>query len=384
MRFGGNTQGGSNHDFSHLETNPNYKQGEGEEGVATNEESTNEPSESAGEVVNENISNETAETVTETITESNNEPVTETTNEAVNETDDFKLTDELLFKTLSEQLGRQINSLDDLQQKSEELNPHLKEINEWSKKTGRPIEDFFKYQKNYDDVSDMDIAREFLQLKYPMFDEKELEYKMKSMLPSEDDLEEDSIQKNIELKMFASEARNHFNSLKQELSEVSPNSLTDEIKYKVESFDKIQEDYKHQQSAQKSYYEGLVNASTASDKVKLNLSDDFSVDFKINENDRKSIPDFINSMPHWKQENGEWNHEAVVQDAYKIKYFDNLIKLAYEQGFNSGQSDVVKQQNNITLDNTNNSNSTQDTGKTKPIIENIDKLLGKQGLKFRF
>ena len=51
-----------------------------------------------------------------------------------------------------------------------------------------------------------------------------------------------------------------------------------------------------------------------------------------------------------KNEKGEWNHQAVVNDAYKIKFFDQIMQEVYKQGKNSGQSDTIKNQNNITLD----------------------------------
>lgn len=376
MRFGGDSPQEPKLDFSHLESNPNYKP-EDEPSATPTEATIDEPVEQpSSEIADVDPTNEPIEQPT-------GKPTGQSTEQPSDEPVQPELTNDILFQTLSEQLGREIKSLDDLTSSQEELNPQLKEINDWSKKNGRPIEDFFKFQKDYSQVSDEDIAREFLQEKYPMFNEQEIAYKMQSMVQSEDDLEEDTLRKNMELKMFASEGRNHFNSLKQELNTPANNFMSDEVKQKVQAFDQFQEQISGQQEAQKSYYEGLVNASSMSDKVKLNISEELSLDYNISEGDRKSIPEFINNMPHWKQEDGSWNHEAVVQDAYKIKYFNQIVKLAYEQGISSGTSDTIKQQNNITLDSPSGANS-QDNGKKKPIIEDLDKLIGNQGLKFRF
>lgn len=374
LRFGGSDSETPKVDFSHLENNPNYKPEDTPTDEPTNDlpidESVNTPSEPADVPADEPSDSIPVE-----------EPVdTPPADEPVQP----QVTDELIFSTLSEKLGREVNSYEDLvQAQAEELNPQLKEINDWSKRTGRPIEDFFKFQQDFSKVSDEEIARKFLQEKFPMFNEVEIAYKMQSMLPSDDDLEEDTLRKNMELKMFASEGRTHFDSLRQELNTPANNFMTDEVKQKVQAFDLFQEQLAGQKQEQQSYYEGLVKASGMSDKVKLKLSEELSIDYNISEEDRKAIPEFINSMPHWKNPDGSWNHQAVVNDALKIKNFPEMLKLAYEQGVNSGKSDIVKKENNITLDSPTNP-SPKDGGKKRITIEGADKLFGSQGLKFRF
>lgn len=374
LRFGGDSSETPKLDFSHLENNPNYKPEDTPIDEPTDDEPTDEP----------------VDTPSETADVPADQPVdTPPVDEPVDtppadEPVQPQITDELIFSALSEKLGREVKSYEDLTQaKAEELNPQLKEINDWSKRTGRPIEDFFKFQEDFSKVSDEEIARRFLQEKYPMFNEAEIAYKMQSMLPSDDDLEEDTLRKNMELKMFASEGRTHFDSLRQELNTPANNFMTDEVKQKVQAFDQFQKQLQGQQQAQKSYYEGLVQASGMSDKVKLKLSDELSIDYNVSEEDRKSIPEFINEMPHWKNPDGSWNHQAVVNDALKIKNFPEMLKLAYEQGVNSGKSDILKTENNITLDSPANP-SPKDGGKKKMTIEGADKLFGTQGLKFRF
>ena len=117
--------------------------------------------------------------------------------------------------------------------------------------------------------------------------------------------------------------------------------------------------------------------------LKLNLSDDLSIDFKVSEQERKDVVDTIESMPHWRNEDGSWNHQAVVEDGVKIKYHDKIVKLAYEQGINAGKEALLKETKNNTLGNQTQQQSTK--AKKGSTIEDFDKIIGKQslGLKFR-
>jgi hypothetical protein len=63
-------------------------------------------------------------------------------------------------------------------------------------------------------------------------------------------------------------------------------------------------------------------------------------------------------MPHWRNEDGSWNHRAVVEDGIKIQNFDKMVQLAYEQGLNSGKDELIKE--------TKNTNFSSDGGSNQP------------------
>ena len=87
-------------------------------------------------------------------------------------------------------------------------------------------------------------------------------------------------------------------------------------------------------------------------------------------------------MPHWKKEDGSWNHESIVKDAVVIKHYKEMLALAFEQGLNSGKDDVIKQANNITLAQP----SPMSTGlDSKGIeVEGFDDFIGNSGMKLKF
>jgi hypothetical protein len=294
--------------------------------------------------------------------------------------EDVEVNEELIFRNLSEKLGRTITSYEDLATAPEvELDPEVKAFNDWKQKTGRPLKDFLKYSQDFTQVSDLEIAREFLQLEYPTFNASEIELELQSFNPNEDDLDSEAAKRALELKKYATKGRKALEGLKVELGEASTSSLTPEIRKQLDYAKQVQSQLETNQGQQKDYSEGITKAALSTEGLKMNLADNLSVDFKITEKDKKSIPQLIDEMPHWRTVDGKWDHQAVVQDAIKIRHFDAMVKLAYEQGLNSGKEDLLKKAKNSTLGNPQ-GNANQPQGSKKPIIEGLDKMLGGQKL----
>lgn len=281
---------------------------------------------------------------------------------------------------LSEKLGREIK-LEDLT--PVEIDPQVRAINDWLQETGRPIEDFFKFQKDYSQVSDLDIARETLQLKYPTLNKEEIELEMKRFIPSEDDLENEVAIKNLELKKFATEGRTLLNGLKADLGKPSDTRYPDDVRQKIKFAEEVQQQMETNKQSGAQYAQGIAKASSEITSVKMNLSDDLTIDFNLSETERKELPELIDTMPHWRNADGSWNHQAVVKDAAIIKHYDRMLKLAYEQGVSAGKEEVVKGAGNSNLDGRSSMGEGQDGGSKKPKIEGLDNILGNRQISIR-
>jgi hypothetical protein len=287
-------------------------------------------------------------------------------------------------KFLSEKLGREVSLEDFTKEPSTnplDSDPYMKEIYEWRAKTGRPIEDYIKFQKDFKDVADLEIAREFLQLEYPDSTSDEINIELRRFTSSEDDLEEEVAQKNWELKKYATKGRTELDKLKSSLGEPNTSSLPTEIQDKVSFADKIKSQMADNGKMQEDYDTAIKTAALSVERMSLNLDGESSIDFLVSEESRKSIPDTISQMSHWRNEDGSWNHRAVVEDGIKITNFDAMIKLAYEQGQNSGKDGIIRETKNVNLSDT--GSSAQPTRSLdRPVYEDEDKG-AKQGLKIR-
>lgn len=297
-----------------------------------------------------------------------------------------EINDELALKYLNEKLGKQVNSFDELIEVKVEnpLNddPYLKSLYEWRQKTGRPIEEFQKYQKDYNSVDDFEVARELLQLEYPTLTSDEIQLELERYAPDELDDDREAAYKRLELKKLATRGREVLSSFKADLEKPSEALLSPELKQDLELARTVKENYARQQEETKVYSENIRLSSQKTETFEINLGDDLKLNFRIPDESKKELPTLIETMPHWRNEDGSWNHQAVVNDAIKIKHFDDMLKLAYEQGLNSGKEELIAETKNITLDSVN--NTPQPNSSAKVQIEGLDDYLGNRGVKLRF
>lgn len=296
-----------------------------------------------------------------------------------------EIDDSKALKYLSEKLGKEFKTLDDLKSSENPLekDPYLKELYDWRKKTGRPIEDFVKYQKDYDKLSDVEVAREFLQHQYPSFTKEEIEEELNSLIPSEDDLEYEAKNKSRQLKKYALQGRGVLKEFVSELGKPTQTSLSPEVQQDLELAKKVKEDYAVSKQAAEQYNKAIKSTVSSIENIKMNLSEGLDIDFIVPADSKKTLPDLINTMPHWKNSDGSFNHKAIVEDAIIIKHYKDMIKLAFEQGKNSGGEEIIKQAKNTTLGQPAPRDGSLNN-KKGVIIEGYDDFIGKSNIKLKF
>lgn len=313
--------------------------------------------------------------------------LTPSNSEPTQEEKKLKITDDLAFNYLSEKLGKDIKSYDDLKIENEnplESDPYLKSLYEWRKKTNRPLEDWIKYQKDYSQLSDMDVAKEFLQYEYPELTEKEISLELRKYQSTEDDFEDESALKTLELKKLATKGRKVLQELNTQLEQPNTANLTPELKQDLEIAREYKTLLQQQEQSQKQYSQAINKESLSTDSFELNLSDDLKISYKLSEQNKKELPQLIDTMPHWKNQDGSWNYKAVINDAIKISHFDKMVKLAYEQGLSAGKESIISEAKNTTLSQPLPNGANAQDGRKGIEIEGFDEFLGQKGMKIRF
>ena len=313
------------------------------------------------------------------------EPVANELSKPVVENTPVEISEELHLKYLSEKLGREVTGFDELTKTESnplDSDPYLKELAEWRDKTGRPIEDWIKFQKDYTTVSDADIAREFLQIEFPELTQDEIELEVsQKFLSSEDDFDNEIAIKNLELKKYASKGRKELNKLVSDLGNPNPANLTPEHQQDLA----IAKEYKELKAQSvvdnKTYSETIANSAAELKTIKLNLAENVSLDYRLPDNYSGEIVKMVQEAPHWKNEDGSWNHQAIVKDAAIVQNMDKMLQLAYEQGKSSGADTVVRETKNITLDRRGSNESALPQGNNGVQIEGLDNYLGNKGMK---
>ena len=280
-------------------------------------------------------------------------PVTETQVEETVQVQEPVYDDSSVLQYLNEKLGKEFNSFEDFNTPApaqQELPEDVQQILEWKEKTGRPLNDWVKFQKDYDNMSDEQVAREILQIRYPGLDvegELKAEY-----LPTEDDLDSDISRKNRNLTKLAIDGRKELNNLRMQFNTPAEGyqKLTPEIQSELDFAKQVRDNIKNQEATQQQYNASIKSAASELSSIPLNLAEGTSINFNIDDAVKKSLPEMVNKMPHWYNQDGSLNHSAMVKDVAIVSQIDKIVQLAYEQGRNSGVDSQTKKENNITLD----------------------------------
>lgn len=289
-----------------------------------------------------------------------------------------------IFETLSEKLGRKVESYDDLKPAEvTPLNPELQAIAEWSQKTGRPLAEWSKFQKDYTKMSDIDVVRESLQLEYPNLTNEEIQLELQSYVAHEDDLDGEAAKKSLELKKKATKGREVLNALRLELDTPATLNLPKDVKENIAFAEKLRVEYEKEQESNKAYTQGISTASSAFESLPIDLGEGLTIQYLVSPEDRNALPNLISTMPHWRNADGSPNHQAVVSDAVKIKNFDAIIKLAFEQGINKGKEALLKDGGNITLDQQAAAAAQENKG-TAIQVEGFREMMGGNGFKIKY
>lgn len=312
-------------------------------------------------------------------------PTVETPPVAEPEAPNTLLTDDVIFEKLSETLGREVKSYDDLKPKEIQLDEEVKQLLEWKEKTGLSLSKWTDFNKDFSKMGDLDVAREILASKYPDFTEEELEYTMKGYVYDElEDDESDRIAKSIALKKFAKEGRETLEQNKINFLESQPkSSLSVEEKELLDYAKTVKQNEASLKDKNVAYQNSLKEASLKLQAINLDLGEGLTIKHNVAQESTKDLVDYINTMPEWYKEDGSFNHENIARDTYKLKNFDTIIKSAFEQGKNYAIEGKIRENNNISLDpsSINQDNQTKEQGNIKEVVTN---LTGKNSSKFRF
>lgn len=260
-----------------------------------------------------------------------------------------ELSEENVFNFLSERLNKPINSLDDLTPTIPELDPELQQLKDWKEKTGLSLTDFATYNRDFSQMSDLDVVREIRSQQYSNLSGEELDFLMEDVtFNSEKDDERAQMAKSVKLKTEAADGRRKLEANKLDLK---PNTaLTQQQQEDIALAQQVREQQQAQQTNADAYAKNLEKAALSLSAVNMQLSDDLNINYDVPEGDRKTLPELVNKMPHWYNKDGSINHEAIVKDALIIREYPNMIKKAYEQGVSIGIENKIRKDKNIPTD----------------------------------
>lgn len=263
---------------------------------------------------------------------------------------------------LSERLGRDIDSFDDLNSAYDvpKLDERVEAISKFVQETGRSPQDWFAYQSlNPSEMDDKMAVRVSLATDYKDLSSSELDllisnkYKLNPDIHSEDEIEFSKVQ----LKLDASEARKRIGELResykapeqQEQMSQEPEPIVDEawINHMYQEVDTLT-GLEFDLGNEKSFTFGLQDSYKSHLKEKNARLDEYFDPYIRND--------------------GSWDIDMLSSHRALVDNIDQIAKSIYRQGLSDGQRGLVNKAANVSTSTPqeNNLNNTSD-----PIIDQI-------------
>jgi len=310
------------------------------------EEPVAEPTAAKEVLINEPLPSEDVLTITDKQEE---EPASslndenETTSEEPEE--DFDI-DSAVTGYLSEKLGMEISSIDDIPslfQKEEpkaDIDERLKVIADFMEKTGRTPEDWFTYQSiKPDEISDLDAVRYQLQNQYNNLSAEEVDlllsnkYKLDTDTYSEDEIKFSSLQ----LKIDAADAR-------KSIAELRDNYLMPVVEQKAQPTESVESPINEQ------WISSMSADAESLEAITFQLGDS-EFNFGISDDYRRTMIDknanLENFFDDYIYDNGSWDYEKLNMHRAVLDNIDEIVNSVYKHGLSDGQRNLVNKAANV-------------------------------------
>ena len=255
------------------------------------------------------------------------------------QTDDIS-DDEVVLQYLSEKLGRDINSFDDLNNNNQPVESNdfasdqLKVINDYIKTTGRSVQDYINTQTvDLSNVTDEAVLREYIRLDNPKLTDAELnDYLIETYRT---DKEKHSAREmnagKVQLTKDAKAARDYFNQIKQEYA------MPSESKQEVLSDDDRQ-----------AWIGEMSNEVDDLDGISFPMNDKGEeYVYKLDDNARDEIKSYNSNLDtffdKYVDEQGSWDFDKLNTDMYILNNIDKIIRGVANQYRSKGTENVINE-----------------------------------------
>jgi hypothetical protein len=279
-----------------------------------------------------------------------------------------------VFEFLSERLGRNIASFDDLQaqqQEQRELDERISVIADFVEKTGRAPQDWFIYQQlNPSEMDDMTAIQVQMASDYPNLSQEEIgllvssKYKLDTDLHSEDEVKLSQLQ----LKIDAENARKGIDEMRlqyqapERQAQEEQSSLIDE-----------------------NWVSNMQSELAALDGIDFDLGNGNTFTFGMDETYKGQLAEKNTRLDEffdsYVREDGSWDYDMLNMHRAVIDNVDKIVQSVYRQGMADAQRTVVQNAANATPTSPNQGSAPSGPD---PLVQQLKEALGQGGGGFGF
>ena len=263
---------------------------------------------------------------------------------------------------LSERLGYEVESLDQLlevEQQQTELDERVEAIVNFVEETGRDPQDWFIYQQlNPSEMDDVTAIQVQLSSDYPNLSQDEVITLMNNKYKIDPDLhsEEEVKVSQLQLKIDAQNARDGINELREKYA-------APEYEESEDLGNLFDEDW----------YNAMESETNALDGVEFNLGNGQSFTFGLNDDYRNELIDKNARLDEffdpYVQRDGSWDYDKLNVHRAVIDNMEQIVQAVYKQGMSDGQRGIVNQAANVGIPSPNQGGQQQEDNLSKQLRE---------------
>ena len=277
-----------------------------------------------------------------------------------------------VFEFLSERLGRNINSFDDLQaqqQEQRELDERISVIADFVEKTGRAPQDWFIYQQlNPSEMDDMTAIQVQMASDYPNLSQEEIGLLLSSKYKTDPDLHsEDEVKlSQLQMKIDAENARKGIDEMR--LQYQAPERQAQEDTSLIDE----------------NWVSNMRGELDALDGIDFDLGNGKTFTFGMDEAYKSQLAEKNARLDEffdpYVREDGSWDYDALNMHRAVIDNVDKVVQSVYRQGLSDGQRGIVEKAANVTPTSPN--QGTPQPGPDALTQQLKEALMGDSGMKF--
>ena len=279
-----------------------------------------------------------------------------------------------VYTYLSERLGREINSFDELNPQQQPVaDERVQAIADFVAETGRKPEDWFAYQQmNPTEMDDLTVVRVQMTQQYPnlSFDEINMlvgnKYKLDPNVYDEKDIQMSKLQ----LKIDASDARVDIEKIRES--------------YKAPVMEEAGEDPRY--SLDENWVRSMATETEAMEALEFDLGGNKTFTFGLDNSHRQNLINRNQNLDSffdgYINSDGSWDYDKLNSHFAVIDNIDTIVSSAYRQGLGDGQKAVVSNAANISTDTT--PTTSQNLNETNPLAQQVSQLLRANSSKMTF
>ena len=254
--------------------------------------------------------------------------------------------DGLVLGYLSETLGMDLNSIDDLKSsiapRQAEIDERVKVIADFVEKTGRSPEEWFQYQAiNPSEMDDLTAVKMSMTSEYSDLSPEEIDMLVGSKYNLDEDLyTEDEIKlSKLQLKIDANKSRQSIEQLRSNY-ELPTTQQTEAVQSLIDE----------------QWIEAMTNETNALEALSFDLPGG-EFNFGITDDYRGQLIDKNSNLEtffdQYVDQNGQWDYDTFNSHRALVDNIDAIAKSIYQQGLSDGQRKIVDQAANVSTQSPN-------------------------------